>query len=281
MDFRTPIELGRSGLRAARMGVGADSGIDSAALEWAFEQGVNYFYWGSRRSRGMRDAIRHLAPRHRERLVIALQSYDFSGWSLEWSIRRALRKLRIEYADVLILGKRDDSLSPRARDGALSLRERGLVRHLCVSAHERGAYAGHLSLGIFDLLMVRYNCAHTGAEREVFPLVEGRPDRPGVIAYNSTRWGHLFDPAFMPPGEVTPEPTHLYRHVLSHPAVDMVLTAPRDRAELAVNLRALEQGPLDPEEQAWLARVGKHVHDLSPHGNWDFLFQTFRRPRGG
>jgi predicted aldo/keto reductase-like oxidoreductase len=81
----------------------------------------------------------------------------------------------------------------------------------------------------------------------------------------------------MPPGEATPEPTHLYRHALSHPAVDMVLTAPKDQAQLAANLRALEDGPLDPEEQAWLARVGKHVRRLSPHGNWDFVPQMFKR----
>lgn len=273
MDFSGRVTLGRSGLSSARMGIGADKGIDAKALEWAFERGVNYFYWGSQRTPGMREAIRRLAPAHREDLIIALQSYDTTGFFTELSFKRGLRQLGIDYADVLILGKRDAPVTRRAHEVALALREAGLVRHLCISAHERSMYAEHSALGIFDLFMVRYNCAHPGAEKEVFPLFEGKPDRPGVLCYNTTRWGHLFDPKWLPPGEVTPKPTHLYRFALSHPVVDMVLTAPQDQAQLASNLEALSQGPLDPDERAWLARIGKHVHELTPHGNWDFLRQ--------
>jgi len=261
------------------MGIGADAGIDATALEWAFERGVRYFYWGTRRSSGMRDAIRNLAPRHRDALIVALQSYDTTGLSTAFGFKRGLRQLGIEYADVLILGKRDAPLSRRVVDSALALRDAGLVRHLCVSAHDRSMFARHLALDIFDLLMVRYNCAHTGAEREVFPLLEESADRPGVLCYNSTRWGHLFDPAWMPPGEATPNPADLYRFVLSHPVVDLVLTAPRNREQLESNLIALQQGPPDPDERAWLQRVGKFVHGLSPQGNWDFLMQNLRPRR--
>ena len=82
----------------------------------------------------------------------------------------------------------------------------------------------------------------------------------------------------MPDGEPTPEPTHLYRHALSHPAVDMVLTAPSTQQQLEANLKALEQGPLSPDEAEWLARIGKHVHVLNPNTTWDFLKQG-RPPR--
>lgn len=229
----------------------------------------------------MRDAIRNLAPRHRDSLIIALQSYDTTGLTTAFGFRRGLRQLGIEYADVLILGKRDAPLSRRVVDSALALRAAGLVRHLCVSAHDRSMFASHLDLGIFDLIMVRYNCAHTGAEREVFPLLEGKADRPGVLCYNSTRWGHLFDAAWMPPGEVTPSPTDLHRFVLSHPVVDLVLTAPKNREHIERNLATLKQGPPDPDERAWLQRVGKFVHGLSPQSNWDFLMQNLRPARPG
>jgi predicted aldo/keto reductase-like oxidoreductase len=278
MGFDSPVVLGRSGLVSARLGIGADQGIDAGALQWAFESGINYFYWGSRRAAGMRDAIRQLAPGQRERLIIALQSYDTTGLTTTMTFRRGLAQLRIEYADVLILGKRDAPLTRRALDSALALREAGLVRRLCISAHDRSQYQAHLALGVFDLVMVRYNCAHPGAEREVFPLLEAEAERPGVLCYNTTRWGHLFDPAWMPPGEPAPTPNHLYRFALSHPVVDMVLTAPKDQAQLESNLTTLQQGPLDPDERAWLERVGKHVHGLTPHGNWDFLSQG-RGPR--
>lgn len=273
MDFSTRVSLGKSGLSCARLGIGADQGIDAAALELAFERGINYFYWGSRRTPGMREAIKRLAPKHRSELVIALQSYDVTGLTTGLGFKRGLSQLGIDYADVLILGKRDAPVSKRAREVALSLRDAGLVKHLCVSAHERKTYQAHLALGIFDLIMVRYNCAHTGAEREVFPLVQGQADRPGVLCYNTTRWGHLFDPAWVPAGERTPTPNHLYRFALSHPCVDMVLTAPKNREQLLANLETLTQPPLDDEERAWLLRVGKHVHGLSPHGRWDFVWQ--------
>jgi hypothetical protein len=43
-------------------------------VERAFEQGVNYLYWGSVRRGGFREALRHLAPQ-RERFVLVLQSF--------------------------------------------------------------------------------------------------------------------------------------------------------------------------------------------------------------
>jgi aryl-alcohol dehydrogenase-like predicted oxidoreductase len=172
------------------------------------------------------------------------------------------------------LGKRDGPVSRRAQDSALALKDAGLVKHLCISAHDRSHYRAHLESGLYDIIMVRYNCAHPGAEREVFPLLEQSSPRPSVIVYNSTRWGHLFDPKWMPDGERTPESTHLYRHALTHPDVDMVLTAPATEAQLVANVKALEQGPLDADEMAWLSRVGKHVHGLNPSTNWDFLFSS-------
>ncbi len=272
-DFSDTTTLGRSGLRTRRMGIGADAGIGTDALEWAFERGIHYFYWGTRRTPGMKQAIRNLAPRHRDQLIVALQTYDITGLAMNFSVHRGLRQLGLDYADILILGKRDHPIPQRIQDKALALKEAGFVRHLCVSAHDRSTYASHLASGIFDMIMVRYNCAHTGAESEVFPLVTALEPPPGVIIYNSTRWGHLCDPTWMPEGETTPTPTHLYRHALSHPAVDMVLTAPSTKAQLEANVTALEQGPLSAEEAAWLTRIGKHVHARNPNTEWDFLFK--------
>ncbi len=273
-NFIDKTRLGASGLSTSRMGIGSDAGIGADALEWAFERGINYFYWGTRRTKGMREAIHALAPKHRDKMVVALQSYDLTGLGMNHAFHRGLRQLRLDYADVLILGKRDGPVPRRIQDKVLALKEAGFVKHLCVSAHDRRTYEAHLASGIFDLIMVRYNCAHPGAETEVFPLLDSMERRPGVLVYNSTRWGHLFDPAWMPEDVRTPEPTHLYRHALSHPAVDMVLAAPATKQQLELNLQALEQGPLSEEEFAWLARVGKHVHAKNPNTNWDFLFQS-------
>jgi aryl-alcohol dehydrogenase-like predicted oxidoreductase len=276
--FREPVVLGSSGLMVQRMGIGSDSGISAQALEWAFERGINYFYWGSRRCRGMRDAIRHLAPRCRDKMVIALQTYDYTGLLLEHTFAQGLRQLGIDHADVFILGMRNRPVPGRIMEKALALKEKGLVRCLCVSAHDRSIFQSHLDRGLFDLIMVRYNAAHRGAETEVFPMCEGN-DAPGVICYNATRWGHLFDPRWMPEGERTPGPVDIYRYVLSNPHIHMVLTAPKTLEQLEENLQALDAGPVSEEEQQWLERIGDHVHAVNPSSNFDFLFQP-SRPRG-
>jgi predicted aldo/keto reductase-like oxidoreductase len=255
------------------MGIGADAGIPADALELAFERGVNCFYWGSRRRPGMKKAIRKLARNRREKMVIALQTYDYTGLALGRTFAQGLRALEIDYADVLILGNRNGPVPRRILDKAIALQERGLARNLCVSAHDRSAYRQHLESGIFDLIMLRYNAAHRGAEQDIFPLLGGE-GRPGVICYNSTRWGHLFDPRWMPQGERPPSPSHLYRYVLSDPRIDMVFTAPATRAQLEENLKTLEMGPVSQEERTWLEKVGDHVHTLSPSANFDFLFQA-------
>lgn len=275
--FGEPVVLGASGLKTLRMGIGADSGVPCEAVEWAFERGVNYFYWGSRRRDGMRRAIRNLAPRYRDRMIIALQTYDYTGLALEHTFRRGLKALGIEWADVFILGMRNGPIPGRILDKAVRLRDKGLAKHLCVSAHDRTAYRDHLAKGVFDLVMVRYNAAHRGAATEVFPLLAGAGN-PGVICYNSTRWGHLFDPRWMPPGEPPPSPADLYRYVLSDPHVHMVLTAPATFEQLRENLRTLECDPVTEEERRRLERIGDHVHALNPSTNFDFLFQ-WRRAR--
>ena len=272
-DFSGSVVLGASGLKVQRMGIGSDAGVSASALEWAFERGVNYFYWGSRRRKGMKEAIRHLAPRCRDRMVIALQTYDYTGLALEYTFLKGLRQLGIDYADVFILGMRNGRVPERILEKALGLKEKGLARHLCVSAHSRSAYRSHLDRNIFDLVMVRYNAAHRGAESEVFPLCQ-QHGKPGVICFNSTRWGHLFDSRWMPEGEKTPSPADLYRYVLSNPQIHMVLTAPETFEQLQENLAALTSGPVSEQERQWLERIGDHVHTLNPSTNFDFLSQT-------
>ena len=52
--------LGRTGLKVGRLGVACSYGAPTAAFEEAFEQGVNYFYWGSMRKESMARAIRNI-----------------------------------------------------------------------------------------------------------------------------------------------------------------------------------------------------------------------------
>jgi aryl-alcohol dehydrogenase-like predicted oxidoreductase len=107
--------------------------------------------------------------------------------------------------------------------------------------------------------MIRYNAAHRGAEREVFPVTQplGMP----VIAYTALRWGALLRPTPEDPaGFSVPRPPAWYRFVLQQPAVAVTLAAPQTRAELDEDLRVLDAaGPLANEDYAVLAAHGERV----------------------
>lgn len=109
---------------------------------------------------------------------------------------------------------------------------------------------------LLDLVMIRYNAAHRGAERDVFPVTQPL-DLP-VIAYTALRWGALLrSTPDDPPGFAVPRPPEWYRFVLQNPAVAVTLAAPRTRAELDEDLLVLDaSGPLGDAEYAALADHG-------------------------
>ena len=67
--FESLIQLGRSGLRVAKLGLGSSFKAPTSSYREAFERGVNYFYWGSVRRSQMGDAIREIARDQRDDLV--------------------------------------------------------------------------------------------------------------------------------------------------------------------------------------------------------------------
>lgn len=260
--FPTRVTLGRSGLSVGPLGLAGGYGVDAAGVRRAFDRGVNYFYHGSRRAGGMAAAIRDLvAGGHREELVIVLQSYSRIPALLEWSLGRGLRQLGIDRADVLLLGWYKHS-PERILERAVHLREKGLVRYLAISAHHRPSHVAFAADPRLGILHLRYNAAHTGAERDIFPHLptEGRP---GLVAYTATRWGKLLKAGAMPPGEAPLRARDAYRFVLSNPDIDVCMTGPANSAQLDEALATLDAGPLAPEEDARIRRIGAFVRSPS------------------
>ena len=103
-DFRTPVPFGQTGLRVSRLGIGSSFTGDSAFIEEAVEQGVNYLYWGSIRRPAFGRAIRNVARKQRESVVLTVQSYTRVAALMAPSIEIALRRAGVEYFDVLLLG---------------------------------------------------------------------------------------------------------------------------------------------------------------------------------
>lgn len=225
----------------------------------AFERGVNYWYHGSLRGRGMTSAIRTIdAKGRRAELVVVLQSYSRWAWVLERTFMRGLRSLGLTYVDVLLLGLFNSSPPAAIVERALRLREVGLVRHIAISAHRRTAFAEFESKGLYDVFHIRYSAAHPGADMDVFPKLPGAK-RPGIVAYTATRWGQLLDPQRMPDGQPPLRGRDCYRFVLSNSQFDVCMTGPRNGTELGEALATLDEGPLSPEEMTRVKMIGQFV----------------------
>ena len=265
-SFPNRVTLGRSGLSVGPLGVSGGYGVGSGGILRAFDRGANYFYHGSRRRRGMTDAIRDLvAGGRRDELVVVLQSYARTPWLMETWFARGLKQLGIETADVLLLGWYSSPPSEKLLERAVSMTERGMTRHIAISAHHRAAFVGYAADPRFAILHIRYNAAHTGAETDVF-LHLGSGAKPGTVAYTATRWGSLLNPRKMPAGEAPLRGRDCYRFVLSNPDFKICMTGPKNDAEMDEALAALEEGPLTAEESDRIRHIGRYVHDHAMMG---------------
>ena len=259
MNLNQPTVLGRTGLKAGRLGVASGYGAPAEAFEEAFERGCNYFYWGSLRKSGMAQAIRNICGRgKRNDLIIVVQSYSRSASLLELSCRRALKSLAIEYGDVLLLGCYRKTPPRRIMERAETMKRKGMFRFLAISSHNRSLFPQLAKENLFDIFHIRYSAAHRGAELESFPYLRG-DDRPGVVSYTATRWGQLLEEKRMPPGESPPSASDCYRFVLSHPAVDICMTGPKNLEQMQEALKTLGRGPMHEDELVRLRKIGDHI----------------------
>lgn len=258
--FPERVTLGRSGLRVGPLAVAGGYGVDERSLLAAFERGVNYWYHGSFVKPGMTSAIQHIVGAGlRDGLVVVLQSYMRWAWYMERTLERELMMLGLDHADVLLLGWYNKGVPPFVMERAMKLRERGLVRHLAVSSHHRPSFVEYAQDTRIDVLHLRYNAAHPGAEQDVFPHLQPE-GRPGFVAYTATAWGKLIDPRKTPAGDAPMRARDCYRFALSNPNIQVCMTGPKDAAQLEEALRALDEGPLSPEEQERFRRIGRAVH---------------------
>lgn len=243
-----------------RLGLALNYGIDAAGVEAAAERGLNYFFVSAARTGAVRPAVRRLLQKDRERYVIAAgPSMGWFGFSVRRGLEKWLRELGTEYLDVLQLPwvGMGSALTGGTLDALQALKAEGKARAIGLSTHDRLRAGRLVEQSPFDVFMLRYNAAHPGAERDVFPHLAKR--RPAVVAYTATSWRRLLQP---PRGWSGPPMTapDCYRFCLSSRHVDVALCGPKDRAQLEENLRGLEKGPLSAEEDAWMRRFGAAVH---------------------
>ncbi len=138
------LELGRTGLQVGRLGISSSYGAPAAAFEEAFERGCNYFVMGSfmkGRSKEMIKAIQNIVRKgERDKLVVCQMEYTHSYLLGKPHFYKGLKKLGLEYVDVLMLGYYSSAPPKRMMALGQDLKEKGVVRHLGMSGHNRKVF---------------------------------------------------------------------------------------------------------------------------------------------
>ena len=110
-----------------------------------------------------------------------------------------------------------------------------------------------------DVMMVRYNAAHRGAEKEIFPYVEKH--NTGIISFTATRWRYLLRrPKRWPKDGNIPTAGQCYRFVLSNPHVNICMMALSNEKQFVSNLKEISEGPLSQEEMDFMLKFGDAVY---------------------
>lgn len=247
-------------LRASRFCLGIVD--DPRAVPAAFDAGVNFFFFTADMHWPLYEAHRKglemlLARRKsiREEIVVAVVSYVTQPEFCFAPFDEAIREVKgLGRADVSVIGG-SYAADFFTRLGRYKTHAGGSItggtRALGASFHDRLAAADALSHDLVDVGFCRYNAAHRGAEREIFPKLDGKGRRSRLYGFTSTR-GFLgkrrLDELGLDAEKWRPTITDHYRFALAPRAVDGLLCALRTPRQVQELADALARGPLSRDE---------------------------------
>jgi len=275
--------LGKTGLRVTPLGLapwavratggGPPLKLTPEDVERAFhEHGVNTFLVTGYMKTFAEGVRRLIKAGYRDRLVLLAEGALPFGWSVRRAWERDAKALGTDVLDIWLMGwvRKRWYLGGKTWESMLRLREEGKVRAIGWSGHDRKLHTELATELKPDVIMVRYNAAHRGAEKEIFAPLGA--DRPGVIAYTATRWGMLLQPLKKQGFDRGLDAGECYRFVLGHPSVDMVLCGARSAGEIREDVEAVGRGPLDGARLEEVRRFGDAVH-AAARGGWRWMFE--------
>ena len=250
-------------------------GLSPEDVERAFhEHGINTFLAHFMMKRLCEGVRRLIQAGHRDELVLITGASLPFGGSVRRGLERHLRVLGTDHFDGYFMGWVRNRWWVRKGVWAemVRLRESGKVRALGFSTHDRKLAARLATELPADIIMIRYNAAHRGAEREIFAPLDSLGDqRPGIIGYTSTRWGMLLDPLPKRGFPKAMTPGECYRFSLGNPMVDMVWCAAQSAEQVGQDVESVLAGPLPPARLDEVRCFGDAVHAAARGGRrWMF-----------
>lgn len=277
------IHLGPGFPPVCRLGLATrgNTHLRRADVEHAIESGLRYLNWCGKPD-GMSRAVAGLG-RQRKNVVVAVQFKSRTADEAEQEFSWILDQLGANYLDIATFyyveseAEWSEITAPGGAWEVLAARKRsGALRMIGLTSHQRELAAGWAetsrpSSGAetgsdvnppgeqcrLDMLMIRYNAAHRGAEQDVFPITRKR-SMP-VVTFTGLRWGALLKAASdCPEGFEPPSAAECYRFCLANPDVAVALAAPGDRSELDHALSLLGD---------WRAPAHESYEAMRAHGD--------------
>ena len=218
-----------------------DKDMDPRCPGRAAAAGIDYFFFYNLSYTALIDGLKPLLADRRDSIAVATGSLSRDRAGLRDYLDQVRSALDTEVVDVFFAEyiTPDDDMA-RVLDEVLDelhrWKERGAIRYVGASVHNRSLALELLASGKVDVLMQRYNMAHRGAEEAVFPAAR-QQDVP-VVASTCTRWGSLLQGHEAWTSDVPTAPDCV-RYALDHPAVHLALTAPATLEQLEQNLAVL------------------------------------------
>lgn len=259
MDFKRR-HIPALGRDVFRLGLACNYGIDERGFEHALERGVEYIFFTQLRTGGVEPALVRALQSKRDKLVIgAGPSVSYFGFNVRRGAERLLRQLKVDRIDVfhLFWVGVSGALTEGTLEAVQRLKDEGKIGTFAISIHDRKRAGELVKTSPIEWYMLRYNAAHPGAERDIFPNMPEK--RPAVCAYTATSWRKLLKK----PSGWSGEPMtagECYRFCLSNDNVDVALMGPSSMAQLDENLDALDRGPLTAAESERVRAFGEAVH---------------------
>jgi hypothetical protein len=262
------LPLGDSGLQVSPICLGMIPLGSPDTVLAAFDAGVNFFFvttdmhWPYYAT--LRTGLARLLERGgdiRSRIVIAAASYVGRPNLLVAPFLELIEAVPgLGHVDVCVAGSvyaddlpaRAKTIDDHRRTGFAGCRATG------ASFHDRKLVARACNERSVDISFFRYNPAHPGAQEDIFPVKEATSTLLYAFKAASVRPSEaaLARIASLPDGVWLPDPTDYYRFALSRAAVDGLLCSPQTPSEIEALARAMEQPPLDVEEE-------EHMIDLA------------------
>ena len=245
------IELGHTGLRVSRLGIGTGTngwahrseqtalGLEGLASLLREAHGLGVNFWDAADEYGSHPHVAEaLKQVPRDKVVLTTKTTAKRERGVTRDIERFLKELHTDVLDIVLLHGLSAAEWPSRMNGAMGAltkaKEAGKVRAVGMSCHSLGALRGAVDDGWSDVILVRVNYAGVrmdGQTSEVTPIIQQLYDA-GKALYAMKVLGC---------GELTGDVKKAFSYVLGLGTVHALSVGTSSLAQLHENVRLMDE----------------------------------------